>query len=78
MAKKRKGIPGVSFSWKRAIGLSAAKAKVSKSIGVPLTKQGRQRKMGKAAGCCIPAMMLGAGAAGAMIALAQLGGKLLA
>lgn len=77
MAKK-KGIPGVSFSWKRAIGLSAAKGKLSKQLGVPLTKQGRQRKMGKAAGCCIPAMMLGAGAVGAMAGLVQLSVKLLA
>lgn len=42
---------GFSFSWKRASGLSAAKTKLSKAIGVPLTKQGRQRKYGSAMGC---------------------------
>jgi hypothetical protein len=35
------------FSWKRAIGLSAAKARLSRHIGIPLTKGGRQRKLGK-------------------------------
>jgi len=34
------------FSWKRAAGISSAKAKISKSIGIPLTKGGRQRKLG--------------------------------
>ena len=35
------------FSWKRAIGLTAAKARLSRRIGVPLTRSGRQRKLGK-------------------------------
>lgn len=34
------------FSWKRFIGISALKAKISKTIGIPLTKSGRQRKLG--------------------------------
>ena len=37
---------GFSFSWKRALGLSAAKGRLSRVIGIPLTKQGRQRKLG--------------------------------
>ncbi|MBN1907552.1 MAG: hypothetical protein JW927_20900 [Deltaproteobacteria bacterium] len=62
---KRKGIPGFSFSWKRAIGLSAAKGKLSRQIGIPLTRSGRQRKVGKAIGCCIPFafIVMGFGAA---------------
>jgi hypothetical protein len=44
---------GFSFSWKRAFGISSMKGKISRSIGVPLTKSGRQRKMGSAVGCCI-------------------------
>ncbi len=36
------------FSWKRAAGLTKAKQKLSKKSGIPLTKSGRQRKMGKA------------------------------
>jgi hypothetical protein len=34
------------FSWKRFLGISAAKARFSRSIGIPLTKSGRQRKLG--------------------------------
>ena len=34
------------FSWRRAIGLSAAKARLSRRIGVPLTRSSRQRKLG--------------------------------
>lgn len=55
---RRKGIPGLSFSWKRATGLSAAKGRLSRQLGIPLTKQGRQRKAGAATGCCAPAIML--------------------
>jgi len=38
---------GFSFSWKRALGISALKGKVSKKIGVPLTQEGRERKLGR-------------------------------
>jgi len=41
---------GFSFSWKRALGLSAAKGKLSRLIGIPLTKSGRQRKAGRLLG----------------------------
>lgn len=34
------------FSWKRFLGISAFKANISRLIGVPLTKSGRQRKIG--------------------------------
>lgn len=54
MARRKKVIPGLSFSWKRASGLSAAKGKLSRQLGIPLTRAGRQRKVGKAMGCCIP------------------------
>ncbi|MBI3438373.1 MAG: hypothetical protein HY054_06945 [Proteobacteria bacterium] len=40
-------IPGVSFSWRRAIGLSALEGKISRSTGIPLTRSGRERKMGR-------------------------------
>ena len=39
------------FSWNRLLGISAAKAKLSRQIGIALTKSGRQRKMGAAMGC---------------------------
>lgn len=44
---------GFSFSWKRALGLSAAKAKLSRRLGIPLTRAGRQRKVGRALGCLV-------------------------
>lgn len=53
MSKRQRGIPGLSFSWKRALGLSAAKGRLSRTLGIPLTRYGRQRKMGAALGCCI-------------------------
>jgi hypothetical protein len=39
-------IPGLSYSWKRAIGISSAKQRISRKIGIPTTKSGLQRKMG--------------------------------
>ncbi len=34
------------FSWKRFLGISAYKARISRRIGIPLTRSGRQRKLG--------------------------------
>jgi hypothetical protein len=34
------------FSWRRFFGVSAAKARLSRRIGIPLTRSGRQRKLG--------------------------------
>jgi hypothetical protein len=39
------------FSWKRFVGLSAEKSRISRAIGIPLTRTGRQRKFGAALGC---------------------------
>lgn len=41
------GIPGTSFSPRRAIGIDVLKRKVAKATGVPLTKQGIERKIGR-------------------------------
>lgn len=38
---------GISFSWKRALGISGVKGEISKKIGIPLTKSGRERKVGR-------------------------------
>ena len=48
------------FSWKRAVGISAAKARVSRATGVPLTRSGRQRKIGKivTGGGCVVAVCI--------------------
>jgi hypothetical protein len=34
------------FSWRRFVGISALKARISRKIGIPLTHSGRQRKLG--------------------------------
>lgn len=49
---------GVSFSAKRALGISAMKGKISRATGIPLTRQGRQRKVGKATGCLVPVIVI--------------------
>ena len=41
-------IPGLSFSWKRTLGISGLKTKISRKIGIPTTKQGLERKIGGA------------------------------
>ena len=46
------------FSWKRFLGISQAKARISRQIGIPLTRSGRQRKIGAAMGCLIPVLAL--------------------
>jgi len=35
------------FSWRRLFGISAVKSRVSRKIGIPLTRSGRQRKIGR-------------------------------
>ena len=41
-----KRIPGLSFSWKRALGISALKQNLARQTGIPLTKMGLERKIG--------------------------------
>ena len=36
------------FSWKRFLGVTAAKRRVSRATGIPWTKSGRERKLGAA------------------------------
>ena len=44
--KTNTGIPGVSFSWKRALGITQAKQQISRKTGIPTTKAGMERKIG--------------------------------
>ncbi len=47
MAKKSNtGIPGLSFSWKRALGISQTKQKIARTTGIPTSKAGVERKLG--------------------------------
>ena len=41
-------IPGLSFSLKRAVGITAAKRAFTKATGIPATKAGIERKIGAA------------------------------
>ena len=41
------GIPGLSFSWKRALGITQAKQKIARQTGIPTSKAGIERKIGK-------------------------------
>lgn len=41
-------IPGVSFSWKRALGVSKVKRDIAKATGIPTTRSGLERKIGGA------------------------------
>lgn len=39
-------IPGLSFSLKRAVGISGVKQKVARKTRIPTTRQGVERKIG--------------------------------
>lgn len=41
-------IPGLSFSWKRAIGLTQVKQQLARKTGIPTSKAGLERKIGNA------------------------------
>lgn len=41
-------IPGLSYSLKRAVGVTKLKQKVARTTGIPTTKQGLERKIGGA------------------------------
>jgi hypothetical protein len=44
MAKRRRNLGG--FSLNRALGVTRVKGRVSRATGIPLTRSGRQRKVG--------------------------------
>lgn len=46
MSKNKSFIPGLSFSWKRALGITQAKQKISRKTGIPMSKAGIERKIG--------------------------------
>ena len=49
MARKSSGtgIPGLYFSWKRALGITQATQKFARQTGIPTSKAGVERKIGK-------------------------------
>lgn len=38
--------PGFAFSWKRAVGITKAKRAISKSTGIPVSRNGRRNNVG--------------------------------
>jgi hypothetical protein len=72
MARKNSfKIPGVSFSAKRALGITRAKQKLARKTGIPLTKSGRQSKIGQAVtgGGCLLYVLSFIGLCGVLVAL---------
>lgn len=39
-------IPGVTFSWKRALGVTQAKQQIARKTGIPTSKASLERKIG--------------------------------
>lgn len=37
---------GISFSWKRALGITSAKQKFARQTGIPTSKAGIEKKIG--------------------------------
>lgn len=46
MAKRSTPIPGLSFSWKRAVGLTRLRQNIARKTGIPTTRSGIERKIG--------------------------------
>lgn len=39
-------IPGLTFSWKRALGITQARQQLAHKTGIPTSKAGLERKVG--------------------------------
>lgn len=39
-------IPGLSFSWKRAVGVTKVKRQIARATGIPTSRRGLERKIG--------------------------------
>ncbi|MCM1296194.1 MAG: hypothetical protein NC311_11690 [Muribaculaceae bacterium] len=44
--KSNTGIPGLSFSWKRALGITQTKQKFARETDIPTSKAGLERNLG--------------------------------
>jgi hypothetical protein len=42
--------PGLTFSWKRALGVTKAKRTITRATGIPTTRSGRRNKLGRLLG----------------------------
>lgn len=41
------GIPGLTFSWKRAVGIQRLRTRIARKTGIPTTMNGIYRKLGR-------------------------------
>lgn len=59
------------FSWKRLTGISAAKSRFARATGIPTTRSGRQRKVGRmvTGGGCLMTILEVMALVGGMIAV---------
>jgi hypothetical protein len=48
MTKKSTPIPGLSFSWKRALGITRLRQNIARATGIPTSRAGVERKIGGA------------------------------
>jgi hypothetical protein len=39
--------PGLTFSWKRALGVTKARRSIAKATGIPTSRSGRRAKVGR-------------------------------
>ena len=52
-------IPGLSFSWKRALGVTRAKQQFARKTGIPTSRAGLERKVGRVMlGGCLTYVMI--------------------
>ncbi len=61
MGRKKGGIPGLSFSAKRAFGVTKAKRRFAKATGIPTTRSGRRNKAVRVlsgGGCIFPMLIV--------------------
>lgn len=63
-SNERRRAPGVSYSWRRAIGLSGFLNGIARRTGIPTSRSGRQRKVGRLAIHALGVIVLGAIALG--------------
>jgi hypothetical protein len=56
---KKSIIPGMSFSWKRALGITGVKQRFARQTGIPTTRQGMERKVGSALFGALFSILLG-------------------
>lgn len=46
--RRRSSVRGITFSWKRLLGIDLLKRRIAKDTGIPTTKAGIERKLGGA------------------------------